>query len=217
MIFLFLSFLALIQQRQLVDRGEVIFHLPLFLFCFCCGTSFLPTVSFPVGYFMKFCVFFSNSLEMQRTAIEAGNNWWGYNESTAVVGRIRDYRDLAELLQVRFEPFYHNNYTVLSGKCDPGWTQVGDTCYTYIGVPMNFSDAKEFCKKDNASLPYLMSNYYGVMEFLQSQQIGFDYFARAWVQHLDMIGQCVVFVNRRVERSPCDLLLPFLCEAGWFL
>ena len=57
---------------------------------------------------------------MQRTAIEAGNNWWGYNESTAVVGRIRDYRDLAELLQVRFEPFYHNNYTVLGGKCDPG-------------------------------------------------------------------------------------------------
>ena len=152
-------------------------------------------------------------MEMQRMAIEGSNNWWGYNESTAVVGRIRDFRDLPELLQVRFEPFYRDNRTVLSGKCDPGWTLVGDTCYVYVGVPMNFSDAKEFCKKDNASLPYLMSNHYAVMEFLQSQQMGFDYFARAWVQHLDMIGQCVVFVNRRVERSPCDLLLPFLCEA----
>jgi hypothetical protein len=150
---------------------------------------------------------------MQRMSIEAANNWWGYNESTAVVGRIRDFRDLPELLQVRFEPFYRDNRTVLSGKCDPGWTLVGDTCYVYVGVPMNFTDAKEFCKKDNASLPYLMSNHYGVMEFLQSQQAGFDYYARAWVQHLDMIGQCVVFVNRRVERSPCDLLLPFLCEA----
>lgn len=147
-------------------------------------------------------------------AIEAKNNWWGYNESTAVVGRIRDFRDIPELLQVRFEPFYHDNRTVLSGKCDPGWTQVGTTCYIYMGVPMNFTDAKEFCKKDNASLPYLMSNYYGVMEFLMSQQTGFDWYARVWVQHLDMIGECVVFVNRRVERSPCDLLLPFLCEAG---
>lgn len=162
---------------------------------------------------MRF-VGFRHSLEMQRMSIEAKNNWWGYNESTAVVGRIRDYRDIPELLQVRFEPFYRDNRTVLSGKCDPGWTQVGDTCYIYMGVPMNFSDAKEFCKKDNASLPYLMSNYYGVFEFLASQQLGFDWYARVWVQHLDMIGECVVFVNRRVEHSPCDLLLPFLCEAG---
>ena len=49
-------------------------------------------------------------------SIEAANNWWGYNESTAVVGRIRDFRDLPELLQVRFEPFYRDNRTVLSGK-----------------------------------------------------------------------------------------------------
>jgi len=154
---------------------------------------------------------------MQRNPIEAKNNWWGYNETTAVEGRIRHYRDIPELLQVRFEPYYLDNRTVLSGKCDPGWTQVGDTCYIYMGVPMNFSDAKEFCKKDNASLPYLMSNYYGVLEFLMSQQIGFDWYARVWVQHLDMIGECVVFVNRRIERSPCDLLLPFLCEAGKIL
>ena len=83
---------------------------------------------------------------------------------------------------------------------------------------MNFSDAKEFCNKDNASLPYLMNNYYGVMEFLISQQVGFNYYARVWVQHLDMIGQCVVFVNRRVERSPCDLLLHFSAKpVSWNL
>ena len=33
------------------------------------------------------------------------------------------------------------------------------------------------------------------------------------MQHLDLVGQCAVFMNRRVERSPCDLLLPFVCEA----
>lgn len=147
-------------------------------------------------------------------AIEAAENWWGYNKSTAVVGKMRDFRDVPELLRIHYDPYIEDNRTVLSGKCDPGWTLVGDTCYLYMGVPMNFSEAKSFCKKDNASLPYLMSNYYGVMEFLQSQQKGFDYYSRVWVQHLDMIGQCVVFINRRVERSPCDLLLPFLCEAG---
>ena len=127
---------------------------------------------------------------MQRTPIEAINNWWGYNETTAVVGRIRDYRDIAELLEVRFEPFVLNNRTVLSGKCDPGWSLVGDTCYLYVGVPMNFSEAKEFCKKDNASLPYLMSNYYGVTEFLQSQQLGFDYYARVWYLNQIFDVQC---------------------------
>ena len=154
------------------------------------------------------------SLEAEVKFIEAEQNWWGYNKSTAVVGKMRDYRDSPELLRIRYDPYVRDNRTVLSGKCDPGWTLVGDTCYLYMGVPMNFSQAKNFCKKDNASLPYLMSNYYGVMEFLQSQQKGFDHYSRAWVQHLDMIGRCVVFINRRVEQSPCDLLLPFLCEAG---
>ena len=45
----------------------------------------------------------------------AGSNW-----TTAVVGLILNDRDLAELLQVRFESFNHNNYTVLNGKCDLG-------------------------------------------------------------------------------------------------
>ena len=82
--------------------------------------------------------------------------------------------------QVRFEPYVLDNRTVLSGKCDPGWWLVGDTCYVYVGVPMNFSEARHFCKRDNASLPYLMNNYHGVVEFLASQQLGYDIYTRVW-------------------------------------
>ena len=73
-------------------------------------------------------------------------NWWGYNTTVAVEGRIRDYKDREGLLEVKSQPYYENNMTVLSGLCDPGYTQVGDLCLIYIGVPVNFSQAKEFCK-----------------------------------------------------------------------
>lgn len=39
-----------------------------------------------------------------------------------------------------------NNQSVLSGKCPPGWDIVGDTCYFYIGAPMDFFSAREFCR-----------------------------------------------------------------------
>ena len=52
----------------------------------------------------------------------------GSNETRAVVGRILDCRDSADLFQVRFEPFYDNNCTVINGKCDSGCTtKVADT------------------------------------------------------------------------------------------
>lgn len=60
-------------------------------------------------------------------------------------GRIRDQRDDIRLLEVAYEPYYMNNETILDGKCPPGWSLVGETCYIYIGAPMTFWQAKEFC------------------------------------------------------------------------
>lgn len=83
---------------------------------------------------------------MWKTPIDAKHNWWGYNESLAVLGRIKDRADDPDLLEVDFRPYHMNNRTVLSGKCPPGWALVGDTCYIYIGAPMTFHDARNFCR-----------------------------------------------------------------------
>jgi hypothetical protein len=95
---------------------------------------------------LLFCGGSFSSLDVWKTPIDAQHNWWGYNESLAVMSRIKDRRDDLDLLEVDFEPFHMSNRTILSGKCPPGWTLVGDTCYIYIGAPMNFADAKDFCR-----------------------------------------------------------------------
>lgn len=86
-------------------------------------------------------------LEMWRSHVDARHNWWGYNETLAVAGRIRDRGDSPELLQVDYQPFHMNNKSVLSGiKCPPAWDLVGDTCYILIGAPMDFYSARDFCR-----------------------------------------------------------------------
>lgn len=95
---------------------------------------------------------------MWRSHVDARHNWWGYNETVAVAGRIRDRGDSPELLQVDYQPFHMNNQSVLNGKCPPGWDIVGDTCYFYIGAPMDFFSAREFCRVRYVF--FLFSNIY---------------------------------------------------------
>lgn len=83
---------------------------------------------------------------MWRSSVDARHNYWGYNETLAVAGRIRDRGDSPELLQVEFQPYHMNNQSVLTGKCPPSWDLVGDTCYIYIGAPMDFFAARDFCR-----------------------------------------------------------------------
>lgn len=84
--------------------------------------------------------------DVWKTPIDARNNYWGFNETIAVSGRIRDRSDEPHLLEVDFRPFQMNNRSILSGKCPPGWDLVADTCYIYIGAPMTFHEAREFCR-----------------------------------------------------------------------
>lgn len=89
--------------------------------------------------------FLNSTIDLWKTKIDAGHNYWGYNDTSAVGGRIKDIMDDTRLLEVKYEPFYMNNKTILNGKCPPGWGLVGDTCYIFIGAPMTFHEAKAFC------------------------------------------------------------------------
>ena len=153
--------------------------------------------------------------DVWKTPINAKYNYWGYNETYAVGGRIKDLHDEEGLLEVDFTPFQLNNKTLLSGKCQPGWTLLDGTCYKYVGGPMTFAQAKEFCRKDNATVPYIKNLYWfrTLTQFLETEQEDWRYYDMVWVSDLDAHeGQCKVFVDRTVETVGCDFLLPTLCE-----
>lgn len=71
------------------------------------------------------------------------------------------------LLEVQFIPFHMNNETILDGKCPPGWNLVLDTCFMYVGAPMTFYEAREFCRSDNASMPFIRTDSETLWAFLQ--------------------------------------------------
>lgn len=144
--------------------------------------------------------------------MDARHNWWGYPGFIPVMGRIKDENDNIDLLRVLFDPFRVDNRTLLSGKCTPGYTLVANTCYMYIGGYMNFTEAKEFCRNENASMPYVESSFYNVIHFLRNQQEDYDYYDRVWVQDVDNFGTCTVFVAGTVTTSDCSHRLPFICE-----
>ena len=77
--------------------------------------------------------------DVWKTPINAKYNYWGYNETYAVAGRIKDLHDEDGLLEVDFTPYQLSNKTLLSGKCQPGWTLLDGTCYKYVGGPMTFA------------------------------------------------------------------------------
>ncbi|KAJ8919535.1 hypothetical protein NQ315_002156 [Exocentrus adspersus] len=157
---------------------------------------------------------FNSTLQLWDTRIDAANNYWGFNTTLAVSGRIRDQRDDPRLLEVTYTPFYMNNQTILNGKCPPGWDLVGETCYIYIGAPMTFWEAKAFCQADNASVPYLLGNihYLPLFDFLRRQHQWYMYSDKVWVQHIDKINECTMFVYQTVEVEDCNRKSPFICE-----
>ncbi|KAF0300653.1 Protein bark beetle [Amphibalanus amphitrite] len=151
--------------------------------------------------------------EVWRTPLDARHNWWGYNETLAIQGRIKDKLDGQGLLRVDFSNFHMNNRSLLSGKCPPGWTLVDTTCFMYMPAPMNFTEAKQFCLDDNASMPYLNTDYSGLVRYIRGRQERYNWrLDRVWVQHLDIVEGCSYFVQQRVVTGPCELQLPFLCE-----
>ncbi|XP_038215102.1 protein bark beetle isoform X2 [Zerene cesonia] len=155
----------------------------------------------------------SIALDLWRTRIDAKHNYWSYNESLAVAGRIRDQSDNPLLLEVDYRPYYMNNLTVLGGgKCPPGWDAVAGTCYMYVGAPMTYEEARLFCLSDNASMPYVSGNYEALYEFIQRQNQWFQYGDRVWVNHIDYVTQCTSFAFSSVEITDCNQKNAFICE-----
>ncbi|KAJ2949950.1 hypothetical protein O0L34_g11275 [Tuta absoluta] len=156
---------------------------------------------------------FVSSLELWRTRIDAKHNYWSYNESLAVAGRIRDQSDNPLLLEVDYRPYYMNNLTVLGGgKCPPGWDHIAGTCYMYVGAPMTYEEARLFCLSDNASMPYVSGNYAALYDFVQRQNQWFQHGERVWVNHIDYVTQCTSFAFSTVEITDCNQKNPFICE-----
>ncbi|XP_012253572.2 protein bark beetle isoform X3 [Athalia rosae] len=155
---------------------------------------------------------YQNQLEMWTSHVDARHNWWGYNETLAVGGRIKDREDSPDLLQVDYQPFHMSNKSVLTGKCPPAWELVGDTCYIYIGAPMDFYSARDFCRLANASMPFIMGEYIELWKFLRKQQTRFDYSERVWVQQLEKVDQCTMFTYQTIEIDNCMQPNTFICE-----
>lgn len=105
-------------------------------------------------WFIQFSAYSSDQWNTPLTPINARYNYWGFNETYAVGGRIHDHQDDYRLLEVDFQPFHLTNDTLLDVKCPPAWNLVGDTCYMYVGAPMAFHDARDFC-----SVSYIRSFY----------------------------------------------------------
>ena len=85
----------------------------------------------------------------------------------------------------------------------------------YHGGPMTYAQAKDFCKKDNATIPYIKNIYWyhTLTQYLEGQQEDWRYYDMVWVSDLDAPeDHCKVFVDGSVERVSCDFLLPTMCE-----
>ncbi|XP_035780255.1 protein bark beetle-like isoform X1 [Anopheles albimanus] len=156
--------------------------------------------------------YWNSTLDVWKTKIDARHNYWSYNETLAVSSRIRDRLDDPQLLEVSYLPLHMNNQTVLDGKCPPGWTLLIDTCYMYVGAPMSFREARDFCRSDNASLPFIHGDTTLLWQFLDHQSRYLRNVERVWVQDANYIDRCTSFIYRNVEVEECHNRHAFLCE-----
>lgn len=83
----------------------------------------------------------------------------------------------------------------------------------YLGGPMSYQQANEFCAKDNATLPTIRNfrQYYLLTHYLETQQDDWRYYDMVWINDLDN-QLCNVFVDGSVKSVSCDFMLPTLCE-----
>lgn len=125
---------------------------------------------------------------------------------------IQSISDDQLLLEVQYTPFHMNNQTILDDKCPPGWALYLDTCYTYVPAPMTYYEAREFCRSDNATMPFIRGPSDSLWRFLQRQMRHLRYPEKVWVQDYNHLEKCTAFVYQTVEIDDCDSKRGFLCE-----
>ena len=152
--------------------------------------------------------------EVKKSSINARNNWWGFNETSAITSRILDFYDYPDLVPVVSQPFHVSNSTVLSGICSGGWHKIGHTCFAYIGARMKFGEAKRFCETQNSTMPFVRLNQRPLTLFLKTQQFNYaERFFKVWVQSFDYdLNACTVLTDSKVRRHDCGDELAFFCE-----
>lgn len=156
----------------------------------------------------------TKQVDLYQASINARQNWWGFNGSAAIRGRIRDRAQHEELIRVEFEPFLKSNSTVLSGVCAGGWQRVGDACLVYVGSRMTYSEARDFCDRERATLPLLQGNHYEFSDFIRQQEPEFDpRVDRFWVRSFEVSRDaCPALNDYRTKNYDCQDKYAFLCE-----
>lgn len=156
----------------------------------------------------------TKKIDLYHAAIDAKNNWWGFNTTSAIQGRVRDRFQYEELIKVDFAPFLESNRSLLNGICAGGWQKVGKSCLVYIGVRMNYMEAKDFCDKERATLPLLRGNHEELTEFIKTQDLDYDERVdRVWVRSFDVSrDSCPAMNDYWTRKYDCIERNPFLCE-----
>ncbi|XP_046801135.1 protein bark beetle isoform X1 [Lucilia cuprina] len=154
----------------------------------------------------------NSTIELWRSKIDARHNYWSYNNSISVQSRIKDKSDDPLLLEVQAVPFQMNNQSILDGKCPPGWAQVHDTCFMYVGVPMTFHEAKDFCRSENSSMPFIRTDSATLWSYLQTQMRHLKYPEKVWIQDFNHIDRCTSFAFTEVVIEECSKEMGFICE-----
>lgn len=156
----------------------------------------------------------TKKIDLYNATIDAQMNWWGFNSTSAIQGRIRDRLQHQELLKVDFIPFLDTNVSVLSGICAGGWQKVGEACLVYVGSRMTYQEAKDFCDKERATLPLLRGNHYDFSDFIKSQERDYDTkIDRIWVRSFDVSRDaCPALNDYRTKNYDCQNKYSFLCE-----
>lgn len=153
-------------------------------------------------------------IDLYYATINAKHNWWGFNTTSAIQGRIRDRIQHEELIKVDFAPFLETNHTVLSGVCAGGWQKVGEACLVYVGTRMTYQEARDFCDHERATLPLLRGNHYEFTDFVRSQERDFDSkVERIWIRSFDVSRDaCPAINDYRTKNYDCQDKYSFLCE-----
>lgn len=78
---------------------------------------------------------------------------------------------------------------------------------------MTFREARNFCRSDNATLPFIrLGDRHLLWNYLIRQFVHFRGIDSVWVQDINFIEQCTSFIYDDIRIDDCDYKRPFLCE-----
>ncbi|XP_078611889.1 uncharacterized protein LOC144882157 isoform X2 [Branchiostoma floridae x Branchiostoma japonicum] len=155
--------------------------------------------------------------------VDATNNWWGFDQSTEIEGRIRDSNDRPELPEVEFEPFLEEEPE--KGICRYPWfheEQLG-YCFLYKSAARTLNDAWDSCKEQYAQVVMKASDkelhFLGAALQREIEDVNFALKPEPfWMdQELSSAEQvCWVYQQNGgvsdVLTAQCDSRYPFFCK-----